>query len=434
MNKQLNIWLAALQSNATPSIDEFIEQLLETLPLLGQLKDTEQDPEWHAEGDVYIHTRMVLNELYALLDSSAAHITGERRQALILGTLLHDIGKPACTRRREIRGHERVIASRHENFGRSYLAYKLMDLDLPYSVVEQILGLVGEHHMPKLLVIKGREIGEYLALSRRANCELLYFLEVADMSGRHCPDKAQQLEYLELFKMFCQEYQLWGIKTRAYDQWLNHFSTELESFDPQTQDFILGNAIKDREKGLISTPEEAIARSFGYRNSYAEVVVMCGPSGAGKSSWIKKNIGDYHLVSLDDIREELTGDRANQKMRGQVLHEATDRFKHHLRSHHRVIWDATNLRYDFRSQIYDLAYAYQALVTLVVFQQPEAKFYQGNRNRQHAVPENVLQRQLETMQWPPVDEAHRVLVIGEDHEILRFSGGFQQRESPFWGA
>lgn len=431
MSKHLNTWLKALQGCATPTIDECAESLGAAIPYLHLLKETEQDPEWHGEGDVHIHTGMVLDELYALLQEEASHVQGERRQALILGALLHDIAKPISTRRREICGVERVVSPHHESMGRSYLAYKLMGLGLTYTVVELILGLVGEHHVPKRLVVKNHGLGAYLALSRRADCELLYFLELADMSGRHCPDKGQQLEYLVLFKLFCQEYQLWWPRVNAYHQWQKILSQELAAFDVDTQDLIYANAVRDRESGSITMPEEAIAKSYNYRESYAKVVLMCGPSGAGKTQWIKQNLTDYHVVSLDDIREELSGSRANQKIQGQVMQEAKSRLKHHLRTHHKVIWDATNLRLDFRTQVCDLAYAYHAMVTLVVFQQPESRFYEGNRSRTHTVPEEVLRRQIETMEWPTRDEVHRYVVVGEEHKIERFYGGLQERTSLF---
>ncbi|MFT4531888.1 MAG: hypothetical protein ACI81F_002714, partial [Thalassolituus oleivorans] len=110
MNKILTDWLDALKYSATPTIDECVSVLRTVIPYLDLLKSTEQDPQWHAEGDVHIHTGMVLDELYTLLQREASHIEGERRQALILGALLHDIAKPVCTRRREIMEIERVVS------------------------------------------------------------------------------------------------------------------------------------------------------------------------------------------------------------------------------------------------------------------------------------------------------------------------------------
>lgn len=431
MNKHVCVWLDTLKASATPSIDECIALLGSTLPYLNKFQQTEQDPEWHAEGNVHIHTGMVLDALYVLLKNEASHIQGERRQALILGALLHDIAKPVCTRRREINGIERVVSARHESIGRSYLAYKLTGLGLSYTVLALILGLVGEHHMPKRLVVHNSSSGDYLALSRRADCELLYFLEWADMTGRICPDKPKQLEYLDVFKLFCVEYQLWWPEIHCSQHWQSVLRQALAEFPISTQDLVYANAIRDREQGLISMPEEAIAKSYTYRDGYAQLVLVCGPSGAGKTHWIAANLADYHVVSLDDIREQLSGDRRNQKIQGQVLQEAKSRLKHHLRSHDKVVWDATNLRKDYRKQICDFAYAYQALVTLVVFQKPESAFFKGNREREYAVPESVLQDQINSMEWPTPDEAHRYVVIGDDYKIERVHGQLQSHTQLF---
>ena len=95
------------------------------------------------------------------------------------------------------------------------------------------------------------------------------------------------------------------------------------------------------------------------------------------------------------------------------MQEAKSQLKHHLRSKNRVVWDATNLRKDFRAQICSLGFSYQALVTLVIFQQEEAAYFEGNKNRSHSIPNDVLQRQLNSLQWPTADEAHRILLVGK---------------------
>ena len=76
-------WLAGLTRHATPDIDECISALGEHIDWLYRLKNTPQDSEWHAEGDVHIHTGMVLEELYKILANEATQIQGTRRQALV---------------------------------------------------------------------------------------------------------------------------------------------------------------------------------------------------------------------------------------------------------------------------------------------------------------------------------------------------------------
>ena len=180
------VFLQAIYEGATPSMDECVEALGDRIPLLHQYKTTPQDSGWHAEGDVHIHTGMVLAETYRILETEAAHLSKDRRLSLILAALLHDIAKPLTTKKQDIKGITRTVAPRHESKGRSYLAVKLIDTQLPYHIVEEVLGLVGYHHQPKLLVVKDKPPGEYRRIARLADPELLYWLELADMRGREC--------------------------------------------------------------------------------------------------------------------------------------------------------------------------------------------------------------------------------------------------------
>ena len=57
---------------------------------------THQNPAFHAEGDVWIHTRMVCEALVKL--DSFRELTAEQKDAVFLAALLHDIGKIPTTR------------------------------------------------------------------------------------------------------------------------------------------------------------------------------------------------------------------------------------------------------------------------------------------------------------------------------------------------
>ncbi len=411
-------WLAALAQQAEPDIDECITRLGGIIPRLHDLVGVAQDKQWHAEGDVYIHTGMVLQQLYALLRGPARHIQGEARQALILGALLHDVGKVVQTRELEIRGVLRLVSPRHEAEGRSYLTFRLMELPLSFEVIYRVLGLVGEHQMPKLLVVKNRERRDYLALSRRADVELLYWLEVADMRGRICPDLETQLDYLEQFCLFAEEYRVWQQPHQVYSELQHAFSAE----SPAAAAYLHANALYDIEQGLIALPQEALARHYQHKNRHSRLTVLCGPSGAGKSSWIARDCPQAVLISLDMLREEVNGNRADQRNLGRILQLAKQRLKAALRQQQDVVWDATNLRYDFRKIVCDLGRDYHALVTLVVFVMPMAAFAAGNRNRHHQIPHSVLLEQLACYEFPTVDEAHRVLYLADKGRVLYRAG------------
>jgi predicted kinase len=415
-------FLREVLEGATPTIDEFVLELGDRFTLLHEYKSTPQDSEWHAEGDVRIHTGMVLDETYKILATEAQHLTKESRLSLILGALLHDIAKPLTTKEQEIQNVVRTVSPRHASKGRSYLAPKLMGLGLAYTVVEEVLGLVGYHHDPKQLVTKNKISGDYKRLSRLANPELLYWLELADIRGRECKDKQQQLDYVEMYGLFAREYQAWHRFGEEYRTWQDYFNRELVDWDRDTCDLIFGNAIANLEAGIIFSPEEEIARSYSYRDSYPQVVLTFGISGSGKSTWIADNLPDYDVISLDNLRAEITGDRTNQADNNKVLRIAKEELKNHLRSHHKIVWDATGLRRDFRQQVISVSRNYGALITLVVFHCEEAIYFERNRQRRYSIPEEVLVKQLRSMEFPELDEAHRVLIVDSQGQTLASYG------------
>ena len=84
----------------------------EILPEILRLKGCEQPPDFHPEGDVFIHTRLMLSLLPA-----------EASVPLVLATLFHDLGKPATmerdhTGRIRFNGHESISAQMTEKIMR----------------------------------------------------------------------------------------------------------------------------------------------------------------------------------------------------------------------------------------------------------------------------------------------------------------------------
>ena len=254
--KKLEQWLNSLALSHKPNFDECVDFLAQYFPLLLELSKTEQDKTWHAEGNVAIHTEMVLKELYKILESEASHIKGEKRKILILSALLHDIGKPLVTKPKEINGEIKIVAPKHEEAGANYLAIRILELDLKQSSVQKILGLVGFHHIPKLLPIKNKDFGDYLNLSLNADLELLYWLELADMRGRICEDLDKQVDLLEQYRMFSEDYKLWAVKEPC-ENLLKKISFEGTA---SQKEYIDSYAIRQLAQNEITMIEEAPAK------------------------------------------------------------------------------------------------------------------------------------------------------------------------------
>ena len=419
MNK-LATWLDSLSEGHRPSFDECTSYLAAYFPLLLEFEHTPQDRQWHAEGNVAIHTEIVLQQTYRLFDSKAHHLIGTQQRILILSALLHDIAKPITTREKEINGELRTVAPKHEEIGAAYLAPRLIRLPLNHSDILTIIGLVGWHQQPKLLVVRDKDYADYFALSRNADLEFLYWLELADMRGRTCADLSQQIDLLEQYKLFSQDYGLWSQTINCQ----RHLG-ELQIKNDKRQQCYLDNvATHQLAHNEIKTAPQAIAKNYQAGDNYSELYITCGVSGSGKSTWIVNNLRDFTVISLDDIREQLNGRSDSQKHRGQVLQLAKQQLKTALANKINVVWDATNIRYDFRKIICDFGFSYGALVTMVVFQVEEKTLRRNNINRKRNVDDQVIDSQLDKLQWPWPTEAHRTLYIGEKGVELNHFGKF----------
>lgn len=98
------------------------------LPEVAALKGVRQPPEYHPEGDVWVHTMMMLD----LLEHPSA--------SLAMGVLLHDVGKPAT-----FRIAERIRFDGHAAKGVEIAARILDRLRFSREDSEQILALIANH-------------------------------------------------------------------------------------------------------------------------------------------------------------------------------------------------------------------------------------------------------------------------------------------------
>jgi len=153
-------------------------------PELVPLAATPQDPGWHPEGDVWVHTLQVVDAASPL----AAELAPDRpRQlAVMLGALCHDLGKPATTRFED----GRVRSRGHEEAGLPPTA-ELLDrwnvhTLLGYDLRGQVLALVAQHLKPGQLYDDRARVSDGAIRRLAAKCEpdLLYRVARADCVGR----------------------------------------------------------------------------------------------------------------------------------------------------------------------------------------------------------------------------------------------------------
>ncbi len=107
--------------------------LRQVLPEIAALKGVPQPPQYHPEGDVWVHTRMMLEAIPA----------GASR-TLAWGVLLHDVGKPATFRPAAATG-DRIRFDGHAQVGVRIAADICKRLKFSTDESDQILALVDNH-------------------------------------------------------------------------------------------------------------------------------------------------------------------------------------------------------------------------------------------------------------------------------------------------
>ncbi len=152
-------------------------------PEIKALIDVPQDTEWHPEGDVYVHTLLVVDRARELIDD----LPNAKQITVMLAALAHDFGKPPTTEfidgRWRSRGHEEAGVGPTEKF---LDALNIHTLD-GYDVRAQVMALVRDHLKPGEYFKKREEVGDgaFRRLARKCELDLLYRVAKADSLGRN---------------------------------------------------------------------------------------------------------------------------------------------------------------------------------------------------------------------------------------------------------
>lgn len=404
-----------IERGSVPPVREWIEAFRPHLDILERMAAIPQEPQWHGEGSVQVHTDMVLQEIETMLrpGGEAAHLRDQRRLALVWGGVMHDVGKIFTTQERFIDGRARVVSPQHPSRGRSWWALHHHAFGLPEAVVDLVRALIGHHHDPHRLITAEAPPFSYRKLARHSDLELLHLLELADLRGRKAVDREEKLELLEWFRLQAVDHGVWG-NPDPWGSWRDHIEEAMADESAAVRRLAWAEGVREAEAGRIFTPHEAVARSHAWRKKGrdpGELIVLCGLSGSGKSTWAAAHLPGHTVVSLDRWRERIAGKRRDHRREGEVWQAARAELKECLRAGQKVVWDATSLRRDQRAPVFQLGFEYHAWTEVVCLSTPLDEVERRQRSRLHAPPKAVRLRQIERFEWPFAGEAHALRVV-----------------------
>lgn len=159
-------------------------------PELLALTKCEQRPDYHPEGNVWVHTMMVIDELAKLRDKSKNPI------GLMLSGLCHDLGKPNVTKLHE----DGIISSKgHEIEGVQVTVRFINRITTNKSLIVFIMNMVKNHMRPNEIALCGnKKTIRKLMVDTDINEILL--LSEADHKGRGISEKEK--DYTNTIKWF----------------------------------------------------------------------------------------------------------------------------------------------------------------------------------------------------------------------------------------
>jgi putative nucleotidyltransferase with HDIG domain len=332
-----------------------------------------QDAQWHAEGDVWTHTKMVCAELERLADWPVLDRAAQLK--LLFTALFHDSGKPATTALDPETGRTR--SPKHALVGTEIARRVLRELGCDLVTREEIAALVRFHGRPPFLLEKPNPEHEVIRLSWFVNNRLLYLFALADTRGRHTKEMTRPEENLHLWKLAAEEHNCYLVPY------------------PFVNDQARFLFYREQLSSLHYTPHE------DYR---CTVTLLSGLPGAGKDTWLARHRPALPVVALDAIREELDIEATDNQ--GEVVQAARERCREHLRASQNFALNGTNITRQMRQRWIELFVDYNARIEIVYLEPPVTTILAQNKRRPSPVPERVILRLLEKLEPPTLTECH----------------------------
>jgi len=230
-------------------------------PELQSLVDVPQEPEWHPEGNVDLHTMMVADEARKLIDD----LPYEKKVTVMLAAVAHDLGKPPTTKffdgRWRSHNHDEAGIEPTMSFLDRLGIYTINGYDVRHQVGQLVKYHLkpGEFHKAESKSPVGD--GAFRRLARKVEPDLLYRVAKADSLGRNP-------EWLPPEKRFGSEAQEWfiqkvrelEIEKKAPDPILMGRHLIDLGLEPSPKFKQVLDAVYERQlDGKISTVDEALA-------------------------------------------------------------------------------------------------------------------------------------------------------------------------------
>jgi len=277
-------------------------------------------------------------------------------------------------------------------------------LQLPFEVREHALALILSYRQPENLVGSDAPLEAYMRLACRLDLRALYRLRSAELAALPEGMAARLRPRLEAFRARAQEAGVFGLAP----------SVPISSDQFATLGYLTARAVHRAANalryfrlrtGLVDGEWLADRLAQESRRPQGRLNLLVGPAGCGKSTWAEQHLAHAPIVSSDRMREELTGDPADQSQNYLVFQRCIGRLRDALRNGEVVTFDATNYMEGLRALPVQAARWSGAEIHSFYFDVGLETVLERNRRRVRRVPEHVIRRQFRLLTPPALYEA-----------------------------
>lgn len=356
-------------------------EYIETIPEFAKLKECEQSPKWHKEGNAWEHTVRCVN---AACKRTFPSDSVYARRIAIASVLFHDIGKGTTTTFTKGSWH----AYGHE-FAGEKIARRIL-WNEPIEAREAVCNAV-RYHMEVLRIAESKDLISHLILLSMNfgfSWETLLFVKTCDILGSE-PEDAEQSGY-DLAKIdFLKEMAL------SLGIYRSRFSPLFSNYNEMKVTELLDG----RKINWTGKPSQ-------------KVYLLIGLPGAGKNTFIDW-AESIKVLSRDDIRTELgytqEGEKAvlSEEKEKEVSDIFNKRMLEYAANGESFVINNINLKKRYRDE-YRRALAKFPIEWVYIY--IEAPSIEENIKRRPTFDPNVLRSMCETLEWPHAEETCNLIV------------------------
>lgn len=364
-----------------------------TIPEFVALNETPQSEVWHKEGNVGVHTNLVVRKMEDILKNGAPfrndateaalnkyHIN---KVALLVAALCHDLGKATTTKWDD--GLKEYKTKNHGLEGER-ITRKLFFDEPDINLREHICWLVRQHMALHHIFDVDTKVYERMMrlYFDRGNILELCYLNYADSMGSINDESRDGDDFVNE--------RIERVLTSDFSGSLTHFDLERHYY------------------GAIN----------GSTVTSPKVYVMLGIAGSGKSTWIQENHPELPVISRDIIREELGyvkhGEKAKlgKKEESKVSEVFMEKAVEHLENGHDIIIDNLNLTKRYRDAYHKEFLRFAPYYEYVYVEAPTIEDNISRRKGQ--IPESEIYRMLNGIEFPEPHEYNKLTLVKQSAE------------------